>query len=250
MENNANQNAQTQGDQQPTQPTTPTQTPQTPPMQTQPQVTQQPAVTPEAPTLTDEQSNTLKESITKDLEGRVGEQVSKSVIQKIGEALGLTKKQEEALPTDAQQLQKLIDDKVKEKFDTLAQQAEQEEQLSEQQRSERVNTIIGGWYTQYNQLAKSGKVPTIKNSNDENDVGVQARKKIIIAIGKMVDENKKQGVEYVPSVSDVLLSNPEVLSALPGADLPISGNTQAQENNASFSHQEVRTKSFEELARG
>ena len=42
--------------------------------------------------------------IEKNLESSISEKVSKSVITKIGEALGLTKKEEETLPTDPKEL--------------------------------------------------------------------------------------------------------------------------------------------------
>lgn len=205
--------------------------------------------TPVAPTLSEEQATTLKESISKDLTEKVSGEVSKSVIQKIGEALGLTKKQEAALPTDADQLQKIIDKKVEERFQKLSEDAKSEETATQTQREERIKTIVTGWHGQYNQMARMGKVPEIVKADDENDKGVVARKKIILKIGQMIEENKKNGNgDYVPTIADVLVSYPNVLRGVPGDDLPISGNTQTRQNENSFSNKEIKSKSFEQIA--
>ena len=174
--------------------------------------------------------------------------MSKSVIQKIGEALGLTRKQEQALPTNADDLQKIIDKKVEERFAKFSEQAEQEETQSEQERQSKIDNIVTGWYSQYNQMARLGKVPAVTKADDQNDKGVQARRKIILTIGKMIEENKKNGIDYVPTVSDILISQPNILK-IPGDDLPISGNTQVREDTAVFSNSEIKKKSFDQLAR-
>lgn len=220
-----------------------------------PEVKETPVVTPEVKpdvksTLSDEQVASLKESISKDVSGTVSQEVSKSVIQKIGEALGLTKKEEDKLPTDAEALQKMVDQKLEERFSKLSEEAKKEEEGEKTARQERINGIVNGWYTQYNILARSGKVPPIKNAGDENDSGLQARKKIILAIGKMIEQNKSQGIDYTPTISDVLVTYPQVLQGPPGADLPISGNTAVRENEDSFKYDSIHKKSFEEIAEG
>jgi len=219
------------------------QTQETPTQEVQPQVEKPTTTTPQ--TLSDEQVASLKDSITKDVSGKV----STSVIQRIGEALGLTKKQEEALPTDAAQLQKIVDQKLEERFTKLQQQADQEEKQTETQRQERINGIVQGWYSQYDQMARLGKVPQMKQAV-EGDPGYDARKKIILAIGEMINENKQKGVDYTPSISDVLIANPQVLEGVPGANLPISGNTQVRESAADFKHSDITSKSWEEIASG
>src|SRR3990167_225053 len=223
----------------------------TPP--TQPQAPQQPETPPSAPPATPpavsaDQAAKLSEEITQDVSGKVSEQVSKSVLERIAGALGLTKKEEEKLPTDAETLKKLVDERVSEEFNRLAGEAEQEETKTEEERQGRINSIISSWYTQYTQLANLGKVPRILKEGDQTDKGMQARKKLILAIGKKIEDNKKNGVNYVPSISDVLIENPNVLKGPPGADLPISGNTQAAEEGG-FSYKEIANKSFEQIAR-
>ena len=196
--------------------------------------------------LSDDQVTSIKDSISKDVTGKVSQEVSKSVIEKIGEALGLTKKQEDKLPTDAAELQKLVDQKLDEKFNQYKEQADKEDKEVETQRQTRINSTVQSWFTQYNQLAKLGKVPAMKEAK-EGDAGYDARKKLILAIGKMIEQNKSQGVDYTPSISDVLVAFPDVLKGPPGADLPISGNTAVRENEAILDYKDLHGKSFEEI---
>ena len=73
---------------------------------------------------------------------------------------------------------------------------------------------------------------------------------MILAIGTMINQNKQQGIDYTPTIGDVLINNPEVLSGPPGADLPISGSTTAAEEEAMPSYGDLHGKSFEEIAEG
>ena len=248
------------GDPAPTEPTTPPTTPETPPTETKPEETTPttppatppatPPVTDTKPELSEDQVTTLKDSITKDVSGKVSADVSKSVIQKIGEALGLSKKEEEELPKDAEGLNKLIGKRVKEELSKAGEKTEEDQKVSAKERQGEIDTIIKGWHAQYAQLSKTGKVPAIANPNDINDPGVIARRKVILAIGKMIEKNKAEGVTLTPSVSDVLLASPNVLTAPPGANLPISGDTQSTENTTQFSNKEITKKSFAEIAAG
>lgn len=215
--------------------------------ETQPETPEQDV--PSQKSVTDDQISSLKDSITKDVSGKVSQEVSKSVIQKIGDALGLTKKEEEELPTDAKNLKKIIDQELEAKFTKLREDADKEEKQTEQERQNKINNIVQGWYSQYNQLARMGKVPQIKE-NKEGDAGYDARKKLIMAIGKMIEENKSQGVDYTPSISDVLVSNPNAVEGVPGSNLPISGNTQVRETGESFKYSDIKDKSFEEILAG
>ncbi len=217
-----------------------------PPSPTQP-APQPTSSTPQPTQLSDDQVSSLKDSITKDVSGKVSQEVSKSVIEKIGEALGLTKKQEEALPTDPQSLQRVVDERIKAGIEQFKNEQKQEVEQSQQTYQERVKEIQTGWFTQYDQLARSGKVPMIKDANDTNDAGVLARRRIILAIGSEIEKLRANGDTYIPSISDVILQNPNVLRGdVAGADLPISGNTAVKEQP--FSNQEIRNKSMAQIA--
>lgn len=200
--------------------------------------------------LSEDQITTLKDSITKDVSGTVSQEVSKSVIQKIGDALGLTKEEEEELPKDAESLKKVVNDAVQAKVEELNEKAQEEEQQTQQQRQQNINKIVQGWNSQYNMLSQKDKVPAIKDPSDKDDPGVQARRKIILHIGKMIDNLKQQGSDYTPSISDALLDNPNILEGPAGSDLPISGNTSSTSSDADFKYEEIAGKTFEDIATG
>lgn len=226
-----------------TDPVTPTETP----TEAQPEDVRE-AATRES--ISDDQISSLKSQITKDVEGKVSSEVSQSIIAKIGTALGLTKQEEEKLPTDAETLKKIVDEQVQAGINQYKTEVEEQESRSIEEREQQINQVITGWHSQYDQLSRMGKVPKVENQSDPNDKGIVARRKIIMAIGKMIEQNKKDGVRYTPTVSDVLLASPNVLSAPPGADLPISGNTHVREDDSAFTNAEIRNKSFAEIARG
>ena len=244
----------------PTPEPTPTPTPEPKPEPTpepegdpKPEPTPTPTPTPTPapePKLSDDQVDDLKKTITDDVSTKVGDDVSKSVIQKIGEALGLSKKEEKELPRDAEGLNKMIGKRVKEELVKVNEKSDEDKETTEKERQESIDNVIRGWHSQYAQLSKMGKVPAIVNVKDANDKGIVARRKIILAIGKMIEKNKAEGVKYTPSVSDILVSSPNVLSAPPGADLPISGDTQSTENVETFSNKDIAKKSFAEIAAG
>ena len=90
----------------------------------------------------------------------------------------------------------------------------------------------------------------IKNPSDPSDEGVAARRKLITAIGGIIDEVRKinPNSDYTPSISEAMVRYPTVLSAPPGADLPISGNTAVRESEDSFAYdKDVAGKSFQEI---
>jgi hypothetical protein len=200
--------------------------------------------------LSDDAIDSLKESISKDVSGKVTTEVSKGILAKIGDALGLTKTETEELPKDKTSLEKIIDETVqkrlKESDDAILKNREKEEA----DRKEEVNKVVRNWFTQYNELAALKKVPAILNENDNNDKGRIARNRLIQAIGTIVNEKRKidPTTKYIPSISEVLVRFPDILMGAPGADLPISGNTRVTETEDSYSYPELHNKSFEEIA--
>lgn len=221
--------------------TTPPVVPTTPPAE--------PTPTPASP-VSEEAATKLKEDIAKDVSEKVTKTVSESVIQKFAKALGLTKEEEKDLPKDPESLKKLVDEKVQEAFKARDEEAGKVTEETEKERQERVDNIVKGWHSQYESLSRAGKVPKIENAQDPNDKGIQARRKLILAIGRAIDQNKQQGIQHTPTVGEVLLTTPDVLTGPPGGDLPISGNTQVREESDSFTHEELRKESFEEIAEG
>ncbi len=231
----------------------PVATPESTPTTSVPADTTTPAPA-DAPTLplapkpmSEEQVASLKKGITEDVSG----EVSKSVIQKIGEALGLTKKEEvDNLPTDAEALKKIVDTEVTRRFEKETQDTVKQQKQEATNHQNRIDGTVRNWHTQYSELSRLGKVPVIKNEADEQDEGVEARKKIILAMGGIISEMQKvnPNSDYLPSISEVLVRFPNVLKGPPGADLPISGNTAVRENADSFSYEkDIAGMTFDQI---
>jgi len=218
-----------------------------PPKETVPPVT--PPAEPKTPSFDQTTADKLKADISKDVTESVSTSVSQSIIERIGKALGLSKEEaKEELPKDPQELQKFINAQVQAQLKSEKEKQQSEIEETENQRQERIDSIITGWHSQYESLARMGKVPKVANANDTNDKGLQIRKNLIQQIGKMIDENKQNGIDYTPTIQDALLSNPSIIDGVPGADLPISGNTSSRQNSSAFSNKEIRGKSFLQIA--
>ncbi|MBU1067097.1 hypothetical protein KKE60_04890 [Patescibacteria group bacterium] len=228
-----------------TPPATPPKLPVEPTPSTEPPVAPTPSSTP----LSEDAAAKLKEDISKDVSEKITKTVSEGVIQKIGKAFGLTKKEEEDLPKDPDALKKMVGAMIQEGFAAREEDQFRTSEETDKQRQGRIDDIVRGWHSQYESLARSGKLPPIENAQDPNDKGVVARRKIILAIGKINESNRSAGLpRYTPTVAEVLVNNPDVLSGPPGADLPISGNTQVREEPDSFTYGDTHDKSFEEIA--
>jgi len=205
--------------------------------------------TPVAPAFDAEAASKLKADISKDVTESVSNTVSQSIVERIGKALGLSKEEaKDELPKDPKELESFINEKVQNQLKAERENVEYASAENEKQRQERIDSIITDWHSQYESLSRMGKVPKVEDAKNTDDKGLQARKKLIQQIGKMIDENKKNGIQYTPTVQDALLANPSIMDGVPGADLPISGNTSSRENGAAFSNKEIRGKSFLEIA--
>lgn len=186
------------------------------------------------------------EALRADLKEEVAGEVSQSVISKIGEALGLTKQEEEELPTDPEKLEKLVNDRVEATLKEREAQQQEQVQQTQKERQAQVQQIVDNWHAEYNALARRGQVPEIKDANDPNDPGIKARRNLIKGVGDIIKDEKEQGLpNRTPSLTEAFTAgaNREV----PGADLPIAGNTPSG-SNESFDYKEVSGKSFAELA--
>ena len=263
------------GDNQPTPPVTPpATTPTTPPTTAPPVTTPEPSPTTPAvdlpatpkvvvtppttpltvtpplatPPMSEEQVASLRKDITEEVSG----EVSKGVMQKIADALGLSKKEEDQLPTDAGSLKKLVDTEINKRFDKESKDLESQNTEDATARQGRIDGAINNWHFQYNELARVGRVPVIKNAADVNDEGALARKKIILGIGEIIKEIQKTNPnsDYLPSISESLVRFPDILKGPPGADLPISGNTAVRENTDSFSYEkDIAGMTFEQIVK-
>jgi hypothetical protein len=213
----------------PTTPTTPTEptTPQTPPTK------------PQEPTPT----------INTD---EIKEEVSKGVIQKIGEALGLTKKEEAKLPTDPKELEKLVEDRskktVQEILDERDTKAKEEEEAHEKEVQEGAKRYQNLWASQYDQLATAGKLPKIEDINDVNDPGRQAKAKLLTKLYEVLQENEKNGIDEVPTLKEIYYDYPEVLTnKVAGATTPVSGGGRTHSSGNAMDYNDIHNSSFEDI---
>jgi hypothetical protein len=184
-----------------------------------------PPKAPETPEIPEEKLTSLKDDITKDVSGKVSEQVSKSVLEKIGAALGLTKEEEEELPKDAASLKKLVQQEAQ----NLLKQRDEEQQKTQQQEDQQLDrgaqTFRELWNRDYTEMANNGMVPKIEKADDPNDPGNQAKTRVLAQLKKVLDENAAKGVDYVPTLWEIMARYPETLKTetTTGANAPVSG---------------------------
>jgi len=191
-----------------------------------------------------------------DLKG-LEEKVSKGVIEKIGEALGLTKKEtEEKIPTDPAELAKFVRAETQKGVqEVLDQQAKKEQDQVEaretqiQEGAQRFQTL---WANQYNELAEAGRVPKITNKDDKNDPGNVVKVKILTKMKQIIDENEKNGIDYVPTLKEVFYENPNILrmETAAGANVPISGGGRSTTPNSGLTYDQLHKTDMDDLVKG
>ncbi len=166
------------------------------------------------------------------------EKVAKSIIDKIAEGLGITKKEEKAqIPTDPDGLAKFVEDKSAKTVQKVLEDREQAEkdaqETQEKSLAEGAKRFQDLWTSQYNELAESGRLPKVTNAGDLNDPGNQAKTKILTKLKQVLDENQAKGVDYVPTLKEIFYEFPDVLrtDTVAGANAPVSGGGRAVANS-------------------
>ena len=234
---------------------TPPVPPVTPPTEVTPPIT---PVTPDTPVTPEPVTPTAPVSpdlsgIKTELEGSITEKVSKSIAERIGAALGLNQKQKEELPTDPQELLKMVREESKKGTqEILSEQEKQTQQVAdarEKQLTEGATRFQTLWADQYTQLAEGNRVPKIVNAADVNDPGNQAKVKILARLKEILDDNQSKGIDYVPTLKEVFYENPNLLNtATAGGNVPISGGGRAIANNSqSLPYDQLNKATTEEL---
>lgn len=224
----------------PVQPTTPSE-PTTP-------------VTPGAPAAPAFDVDSLREQVANDVSGKIRDEVSRGVIDRIGKALGLTKEEaEEQLPTNPKDLAKFVQENAKKGTEELLSQREQAEREAQEAQQ---RTVTEGaqrfqqlWRGQYDELASSGRVPKIGNPNDKQDPGNLAKTRILTKLGQIIKENQSKGIDYVPTLKEVFYEFPDVLTTATtaGAEVPISGGGRVASVTGGLPHDQLRNTSIEDL---
>lgn len=230
------------------------QNPQAPVTPAEPQTPASVSVTPQTPTTPTPPD---MEGIKKDLESSITEKVSKGVTERIAEALGITKKEEiEKMPQSREELLNLVKEAAQKDRETyLTEQEKQEQQAREQQEAqlqEGANRFRTLWTNQYNELAEKGLVPKIEKQDDKNDPGNLAKVKILTRLKQVIDENKKNGIDYVPTIKEIFYENPDILrtETQTGANAPVSGGGRSTAVAGGMPIDKLRKTSFEDLVAG
>lgn len=229
----------------PTDGTTPPVTPPVTPPTTPPAATP-PVTPPVAPAVDPAKLEEIKTELTK----TATETATKGILEKLGKALGFSKEETLELPKTPEELTKLVNKSIKDAMTKQREDQTAETKETQEAQDKRVDTIVKGWHSEYQALSQAGRVPKIIDPNSETDPGVLARTKLIQGVGNIVKTEKAKGIQRTPGISEVLAINPKALSQPAGADLPISGNTGSESNEAGFSNTEVHSKSMAELAAG
>jgi len=212
-------------------------------------------VTPEKPIAPVEPVAPDFSGIKTEIETSVAEKVQKSVLEKIGEALGLTKAEKKQLPTDPDELAKFIQDNARKGTQEVLTEREKEEQTATEEREKQVSEGAQRfqtlWKNQYTELAESGRVPKIVNPDDKNDPGNLAKVRILTKLSQIIKENEEKGIDYVPTLKEVFYENPNILrtDTVAGATTPISGGGRTIAQTGALKYEELHKANIEDLVK-
>lgn len=235
--------------QQPVTPTTPTE-PATP---SQPAAAQ--PVTPAQPSQPVD-PNALTEQIKNDVSGKIRDEVSKTLLQKIAEGLGLNPKEQEKLPTDPKELAKFVQDNaqkgVQKVLDEKAQAEKTQQEAQQKQLSEGAKRFQTLWSNQYAELAEGGKLPKVVDAQNKNDPGNVARVRLLTKLKQVIDENAAKGIDYVPTLKEIFYEYPDVLrtDTVAGGNAPVSGGGRSTTPNNGLPYDQLHKKSLEDMVEG
>ncbi len=214
-------------------------------------------VTPENTVVATEKTETKPDltGIKTELETSVTEKVSKTLLEKIGGALGLNKEEKKQLPTDPEELAQFIRENAKRGTEEVFTEKEKEEQAEREEResqvSEGAQRFQTLWKNQYAELAESGRVPKIENPDDKNDPGNVAKVKILTKLSQIIKENEEKGIDYVPTLKEVFYENPNILrtDTVAGATTPISGGGRTTAQTGALKYDVLHKTDIEDLVK-
>jgi len=163
------------------------------------------------------------------IESSITEKVSKSLIERIGTALGMTKEEKKQIPTDPDELRAFVREESKRGTQEILSEREKADQKAQEEREQQITEGATRfqtlWKNQYNELAESGRVPKILKPEDKNDPGNIAKVKILTKLSQIIKENEANGIDYVPTLKEVFYENPNLLrtDTIAGATTPVAG---------------------------
>ncbi len=225
--------------------------PVTPALDTTPPVT--PPATPVDTTTPDNTPSATPAVDPVKLEEGITEKVSKTLLEKIGTALGLTKEEKKTLPTDPDELAKFVQDNAKKGTQEVLSEREKAEQDAVQSREKQITEGAQKfqtlWKNQYAELAEMGRVPKIVNPDDKADPGNVAKVKILTKLSQMIKENEANGIDYVPTLKEVFYENPDLLrtDTVAGATVPVSGGGRSIAATGALKYDALNKTPIEDL---
>ncbi len=102
------------------------------------------------------------------------------------------------------------------------------------------------WAFQYHEMAKHGSVPTIEKPEDPQDPGNVAKGRILLKLNEVLEENKKNGIDYVPSLWEILSRYPSVFKTA-GANTPVTGRGRAGGGETQMPYAKLHNTSIEAM---
>lgn len=149
-----------------------------------------------------------------------------SLKDELARGLGLSKEEKKEIPSDPDELKKYVQDQVNSGIKTYEESQKYKQEATTKEREKQVESIISNWDSEYESLVRQGKAPEIKKRGDMNDPGWRARNGLIKTVGEITKREKESGLpNRIPSIYEAYTTNPRAAKGVPGADLPISGNT-------------------------
>ena len=125
--------------------------------------------------------------------------------------------------------------------------AKEKEKEAAKLQTERAEAFNKYWDTQLNELYEGGKLPKIKNAEDENDLGVKARKALFSKMIEVNEQRTKEGKEPIYSLKEIYYEHP--INEEPGMEAPVSAGRGAVPAEGE-GYEYVGNKSFLDIIKG
>ena len=173
------------------------------------------------------------------LESALSDQNNK-IVGKLSEVFGLTEEEEgKPIYNQGEDLNEYLEKYEGWKQKDLAKKTEeynrQQEELSQQTKSQQdayIKNVRSGWDFQTKELIEEGKLPAIKNAEDQEDAGVKAKNLLFSKMNEINAQRKEQGIPQTFNLHEVynrFYKGGEVAGAdapILGASIPTSGSSE------------------------
>lgn len=204
------------------------------------------------------------EAITEQATQRAEERV----LKRIGEALGLTKQEEQQAkdeglvppwekegrnPKSYKEVAEFSADLAEWKRQQGMKADEEAKAQAVEEEKQKTEAWNRHWDEQLEDLTTSGKLPKVENKDDPQDPGIVARKALWQAMYDINQTRLKENKQALSSLKEVYYEHYKDPNAqLPGADAPVSMGRSGggSGNTPSYTHDDIRNSSFEQILSG